>query len=114
RRINHTSESSMFAALLTLGLAADPQPEPLWPNGAPSSVGDPAANRPTLTAYLPMADKATGTAVVVCPGGGYGALAMGHEGKDVADWLTARGVAAFVLKYRLGPRYRHPAPLQDV
>jgi acetyl esterase/lipase len=51
--------------------------------------------------------------VVVCPGGGYGGLAMDHEGKQIADWLNSLGVAAFVLKYRLGPRYHHPAPLQD-
>jgi acetyl esterase/lipase len=71
------------------------------------------ADQPKLTIHLPPADKANGTAVVVCPGGGYGGLAMDHEGKQIAAWLTARGVAAFVLQYRLGPRYRHPAPLQD-
>ena len=59
------------------------------------------------------ADRATGAAVVVCPGGGYRILAVGHEGKDIADWLTSRGITAFVLKYRIAPRYRHPAPLQD-
>jgi hypothetical protein len=51
--------------------------------------------------------------VVVCPGGGYAKLAMDHEGRQVAEWLNSLGVAAFVLKYRLGPRYRHPAPLED-
>ncbi|MGC8640725.1 MAG: alpha/beta hydrolase, partial [Isosphaeraceae bacterium] len=51
--------------------------------------------------------------VVVCPGGGYGMLAVDHEGKQVAQWLNSLGVAAFVLKYRLGPRYHHPAMLQD-
>src|SRR5439155_21753259 len=71
------------------------------------------ADRPTLTVYRPGADRASGAAVVVCPGGGYGALALGHEGKDIAAWLTGHGVTAFVLKYRLGPRYHHPAPLQD-
>jgi acetyl esterase/lipase len=52
-------------------------------------------------------------AIVVCPGGGYGALAIDHEGHAVAQWLNSQGVAAFVLRYRLGPRYRHPAPIQD-
>ena len=113
----------MLSTVLALGLltapAADPQPMPLWPDGAPSSVGDPTANRPTLTAYLPAKDKAVGTAVVVCPGGGYGALALDHEGKQVADWLTARGVAAFVLRYRIAVRDKrpgplHPAPMLDV
>jgi acetyl esterase/lipase len=51
--------------------------------------------------------------VVVCPGGGYGVLASDHEGKQVAEWLNSLGVSAFVLQYRLGPRYHHPAPLQD-
>jgi len=49
----------------------------------------------------------------VCPGGGYAHLAVDHEGRQIADWLNAHGVAAFVLKYRLGPRYHHPAQLQD-
>ena len=56
---------------------------------------------PTLTAYLPPKDKATGAAVMVCPGGGYWILASGHEGEDIARWLNGLGVAAFVLKYRL-------------
>jgi acetyl esterase/lipase len=109
----------MNAALLGICLtvcAADtgkPKEELLWPKGAPGALGKTDRDRPTLTAYLPSADRATGTAIVLCPGGGYGGLALGHEGKDIAAWLTQRGVAAFVLKYRLGPRYHHPAPLQD-
>jgi acetyl esterase/lipase len=52
--------------------------------------------------------------VIVCPGGGYGGLAMGHEGTDIADWLNSHGIAAFILKYRhRGTGYGHPAPLQD-
>lgn len=85
----------------------------LWPKGAPGAVGDTDADKPSLTASLPPPEKATGTAVVVCPGGGYGGLAMDHEGRQVAAWLNAHGVAAFVLKYRIAPRYHHPAPLQD-
>lgn len=103
--------------MLTLTVhAADDMPkiELLWPKGAPGAVGAEERDKPSLTIYLPPADKANGTAVVVCPGGGYGGLAISHEGKDPADWLTRRGIAAFVLRYRLGPRYRHPAPLQDV
>jgi acetyl esterase/lipase len=94
--------------------AGGPKEELLWPKGAPGAVGTEAADKPTLTAYLPPADKATGTAVVVCPGGGYGHLAVGHEGKEPAEFLNGLGVAAFVLKYRIAPRYRHPAPMQDV
>ena len=56
---------------------------------------------PTITAYLPAKDKATGAAVMICPGGGYSILAASHEGSDVARWFNSMGVAAFVLKYRL-------------
>ncbi|HET7180263.1 MAG TPA: alpha/beta hydrolase, partial [Chryseosolibacter sp.] len=56
---------------------------------------------PTLTAYLPPPRNANGTAVIVCPGGAFHALSIDSEGIDVAKWLNAKGVAAFVLKYRL-------------
>ena len=86
----------------------------LWPDGAPGALGKEDADIPTLTIYLPAPPQATGAAIVVCPGGGYGALAMDHEGHQVARLLTSRGVAALILKYRLGPRYHHPAMQQDV
>jgi acetyl esterase/lipase len=88
--------------------------ELLWPKGAPGAVGTEDVDKPSITIFLPPPEKATGAAVVVCPGGGYGGLAITYEGYDVAEWLNQRGVAGFVLKYRLGKRYRHPAPLQDV
>ena len=84
----------------------------LWPGGAPGAIGTEAVDIPTLTPYLPPKEKATGAAIIVCPGGGYTHLAD-HEGGPVAEWLNSLGVAAFVLKYRLGPRYQHPAPLLD-
>src|SRR5262249_7535294 len=81
--------------------------------GTPGAKGnDPDKDVPTLTVWLPRPEAATGSAVVVCPGGGYAMLADDHEGKQVAEWLNSLGVAAFVLKYRLGPRYHHPAMLQ--
>ncbi|MFB3828552.1 MAG: alpha/beta hydrolase [Bryobacteraceae bacterium] len=92
---------------------APPKPELLWPGGAPGAVGADDADKPSITPYLPPEDRRVGTAVVVCPGGGYGHLAMDHEGDQIARWLNSLGVAAFVLKYRLAPRYRHPAPLED-
>ncbi len=67
----------------------------------------------SITAYLPAAGTATGTAVIVCPGGGYAHLSMEKEGSDVARWLNTSGVAAFVLKYRLGPKFHHPSQLDD-
>jgi acetyl esterase/lipase len=64
--------------------------------------------------YLPGNARGVGTGIVVCPGGGYGTLALEHEGRQIAEWVNSLGVAAFVLRYRLGPRYHHPAPMQDV
>jgi acetyl esterase/lipase len=85
----------------------------LWPDGAPGAIGAEPADQPKITVYRAPVDRATGAAVVVCPGGGYGRLAADHEGRQVAEWLNSIGVSAFVLQYRLGPRYRHPAPLLD-
>lgn len=87
-------------------------PIPLWPNGAPGALGKVETDVPTVSVYLPSANP-THTAVVVAPGGGYEHLAMDHEGLQVAQWLNAHGVAALVLKYRLGPAYHHPIELQD-
>lgn len=85
----------------------------LWPDGAPGALGTADQDKPSLTPYLPDADKAGGAAIVVCPGGGYGGLAA-HEGADYALYLREQGIAAFVLKYRLGSHgYRHPRMLQD-
>jgi acetyl esterase/lipase len=90
---------------------------PLWEDKAPYAVGDTDTDKPNLTVYLAPADKANGTAVVVCPGGGYAGLAMDHEGKQVAEFLNSLGVSAFVLKYRTANKERpgplHPAPLTD-
>jgi acetyl esterase/lipase len=86
---------------------------PLWPSGAPGALGNASNDIPTLTVYLPPADKASGGAIVVCPGGGYGGLAS-HEGQDYALYLNQHGVSAFVLRYRLGSQgYRHPRMLED-
>ena len=91
---------------------------PLWKDGeidTPATQGWPEeiallqdglkvirnVSRPTLTAYLPDPAIATGTAVIVCPGGAYHLLAFEHEGIEVARWLNTRGIAAFMLKYRL-------------
>ena len=107
----------LFLSLLTAALHAAPlAPLPLWPAGAPGApgaLGDNDDDKPTLTAFLPAPEKATGAAIVVCPGGGYGGLAP-HEGAGYAGWLAEHGIAGIVLKYRLGSKgYRHPAMLND-
>ena len=86
----------------------------LWEGDAPGAKGKEDADVPTLTIYRPAADKANGASIVICPGGGYGHLAMDHEGHQVARWLNTLGVTGCILKYRLGRRYRHPAMLTDV
>jgi len=93
--------------------AAGPDPIRLWPAGAPGAVGDEPRDQPEIRIYLPPKEKRTGAAIVICPGGGYGVLATDHEGHQVAKWANSIGVAGIVVKYRLAPRYRHPAPLQD-
>lgn len=105
----------------------------LWPNGAPGAdpsagpeVSKPSvspkyaglpgnytvAHEPAIYVFLPPKDKATGAAMVVAPGGGHRQLVMEKEGWEVADWLNDRGIAAFVLKYRLakaeGAKYTLP------
>jgi acetyl esterase/lipase len=95
-----------------LQTSSQPAPIPLWANGAPGAKGDAPEDIPSVQLYQPPADKASGAAIVVCPGGGYGRLAP-HEGHDVAVWLNSVGVTAIVLKYRLGPKYQHPAMLRD-
>ncbi len=90
---------------------AEPETMLLWPDGAPGALGAEDVDRPTLTIY--RARQPSGASIIVAPGGGYSALASNHEGRQVANLLNAAGVTAFVLKYRLGPRYRHPIELGD-
>ena len=92
--------------------ASTPQEFPLWTERAPGALGDADIDTPTLTFYR-ASRNASDTAIIVAPGGGYGNLAMDHEGRQIATFFNAMGVSAFILKYRLGPRYRHPAPLTD-
>jgi len=94
--------------------APPPPPEPimLWPAGAPGAAGTTDADKPGIYVYLPAANP-TKTAVVVAPGGGYTHLAMEKAGFAYARWLNEHGVAAFVLRFRLGPVYHHPIEIGD-
>lgn len=124
----------ILAGLLTINLTAQPKVLKLWPDGIPGSKKDPtyvenivitegrvtrATNvvTPDLTVSLPDPALATGAAVLICPGGGYGTLAFDHEGNAIAKWLNDNGIAGIILKYRL-PSDRIMAdktigPLQD-
>lgn len=109
-----------FAVLaLVMALQGQPMPIsdgqllPLWPGGAPGALGTADADVPAITVYLPRTMTANTPAMIVCPGGGYGALAANHEGRQVANYLNSLGMAAFVLRYRLGPTYHHPIELGD-
>ena len=90
----------------------------LWPEGAPESNGLTKDDKgddysfAKLYVYRPDQQKNTQAAVVICPGGGYGMLAMNHEGHDYARWLTENGITAVILKYRL-PNKNHVIPLKD-
>ena len=92
---------------------AEPQTFLLWEKGAPGAQGDRDEDKPSLTYYSPISPSKSGTAVIVAPGGSYQFLASNHEGRQVANWLNALGVTAFVLKYRVGPKYHHPIELGD-
>ena len=102
-------------ALAAGSLAANAQESAvsLWPTRAPGARGDSALDRPTITPFLAPAGKRNGTGVVIFPGGGYEHLSLDKEGAQVARWLNENGVSAFVVTYRLGPRYQHPAMMSD-
>jgi acetyl esterase/lipase len=94
-------------------LFAEPRSFSLWEHNVPGALGNRDEDNPTLTLYPSVNPRSSGTAVIVAPGGGYVVLAINHEGRQVANWLNSLGVTAFILKYRLGPKYRHPIELGD-
>jgi acetyl esterase/lipase len=89
----------------------------LWPQGAPGALGTAPEDKPCVYYYPAAKNIACGTAVLICPGGGYAHLAMDHEGKQVAEWFNRQGVDAFILKYRLNTwdnkKYKYPAQFDD-
>ncbi len=106
------------AVLLCFGAARLPAAEPttvlLWPDGAPGAHGGENDDKPTLTIWPAPPEKATGTAIIICPGGGYNHLALDKEGEVFAKWLNPLGITACVLKYRQASTgYHYPAPIQD-
>ena len=109
------------AAVITVEARQPQQPLPivdgqvlrLWSGAAPNALGTDETDIPTITVHLPRTMTTPVAAMIVCPGGSYRALASNHEGRQVAAFLNSLGVAAFVLRYRLGPRYHHPTELGD-
>ena len=91
----------------------EPQTLLLWPNGAPGALGSEDRDRPSITVYMPANTTGPMTAVIIAPGGGYTRLSMNNEGRAPANYFNALGIAAFVLRYRLGPQYHHPIELGD-
>ena len=120
--------SKFFPAMVTLILSStlcasaqqtalpiqDGQIIPLWSGTAPGALGTQDSDIPAITVFLPRTMAANTPAVIVCPGGGYVSLASNHEGRQVASYLNSLGIAAFVLRSRLGPMYHHPIELGDV
>lgn len=116
--------SFAFATAAPRLSAESPAAIPLWPGGAPGSEarkdepekieGSNITNlhNPSITPYLPDPDKATGTAVIVCPGGGHAKLCVGHEGYALCEWFREQGIAAFLLKYRLSREEGSPYTLE--
>jgi len=109
----------LIPALATLAAQQTPLPIQdgqiilLWQGRAPGALGTEDSDIPAITAFLPRTMAANTPAVIVCPGGGYVSLASNHEARQVASYLNSLGIAAFVLRSRLGPRYHHPIELGD-
>lgn len=103
----------IFLMLLISANVLAQTPIRLWEGDAPNANGKEAIDIPTLTPFTAPKDKATGAAIVVLPGGGYRNLSAVKEGSAVAEYLNSIGVTAFVLKYRLGPKYGQPNQLLD-
>ncbi len=100
-------------AVGTSARAADPQQILLWPEGAPGAAGSDDSDKPCLWVHPAPAERNGGAAVIVCPGGGYGHLALTYEGHEVAQFFNDYGVTGFVLRYRLAPKYHHPTMIND-
>ena len=98
----------LFALLGAAAVAGEPAPRPieLWPAGAPGATGDSEEDRPAITPYLPSPGKNTGTAILICPGGGFMTRAVDHEGVLIARWFQARGGG-------LHPAVSDPSGLHD-
>jgi len=131
---NRFSKIVLISTLFISGAMAQNHVLPLWPEGqvpgykasdveqksntdASGILRISGVTIPTMDVYLPEKGKATGAAVLICPGGGYGILAASHEGSDIARWFNERGIAGIVLKYRLpNPKAmspQHEMPLRD-
>lgn len=77
----------------------------LWPNGAPGAAGNTDEDKPAILPFLPDAKDSTGAAILVCPGGGFTTRCVDFEGVEIGQWFQARGISAFVLRYRIRPMY---------
>jgi acetyl esterase/lipase len=133
RPLAHFTALFAFPLISLTGIHGQEKERPaevlLWADGAPGSearANEPEkteegsgnmnvinVHRPSITPYLPEPGKATGTAVVIAPGGGHRKLCLGHEGYALAEWFADHGIAAFVLKYRLSKEEGTTYTLED-
>jgi acetyl esterase/lipase len=109
----HLLVLAMSTCLMANAQTAADMPSPifLWPQGVPGALGHGETDKPRMYVFLPKT-RSTSTAVLVIPGGGYQHVAIGHEGLQIAGWLNAQGIPAFVLDYRVAP-YHYPAEIED-
>ncbi len=103
---------AVFAVSAASAVAAEPLRLTLWPDEAPLGEGKSEKVKVAITVHLPAPEKATGTAMVICPGGGYGGRVVEGEGHGIARWLNAHGIAGVVLEYRL-PAGNYHRPMLD-
>ncbi len=113
-RVSFTVAAAFLSLIIRIPAAESVVAEKLslWPARAPVGEGQFETTNVAITVHRPPPDRATGTAMVICPGGGYGGLVTGAEGHGIAAWLNAHGIAGIVLEYRL-PRGRAFVPLLD-
>ena len=103
---------AVFAVSIASAVAAEPLRLTLWLDEAPLGEGKSEKVKVPITVHLPAPEKATGTAMVICPGGGYGGRVVEGEGHGIARWLNAHGIAGVVLEYRL-PAGNYHRPMLD-
>lgn len=103
---------SVYAGICTSDGLVNEKTIKLWPGTGAGALFSPRADIPSLQVFLPAGGTATGSSIIICPGGSYSSLSR-HEGRLIGKWLAKNGIAGFVLRYRLAPKYHYPDQLSD-